>query len=232
MGIWQTIKDIGSGIGDIIARMIEAHEKAMMTPTPCRQCQQEYLYKDLHPKFSTSFAQRSPFPYKQMWEGKTYLRHHSYCSTCWDVIFQELERQRKLAIHYKREAARVQTHNERALALGREATLTISQWIDTLNRLDWHCAYCGGPYEELEHWIPINLGGGTTAGNCIPSCESCNRRKGNRHPDDIMNKESSLSPEVHRRIKADLQKLHGNQSAVPRVTIKERQARRPEIEPS
>ncbi|GHO76469.1 hypothetical protein KSD_42400 [Ktedonobacter sp. SOSP1-85] len=100
--------------------------------------------------------------------------------------------------------------------MGREATLTIVQWIATLDLYDWKCAYCGGPYEALEHQRPLVApDGGTTALNCVPSCQSCNLRKGIRHPDEIMRKETSLSPEAHRRIQAEMKALHGQNTSPP-----------------
>lgn len=64
------------------------------------------------------------------------------------------------------------------------ATLTIVEWLITLNNFHWKCAYCQtGPYEVMEHYIPVTLGGGTTAENCVPACFSCNARKAAKHPE-------------------------------------------------
>ncbi|MGW9568820.1 HNH endonuclease [Prescottella equi] len=41
------------------------------------------------------------------------------------------------------------------------------------------CIYCPGPFEHLDHILPISLGGGHTIDNLIPSCEHCNLKKKN-----------------------------------------------------
>lgn len=64
------------------------------------------------------------------------------------------------------------------------ATLTLRQWRATLDHFGSRCAYCGGIYKAMEHFIPLPLAG-TTANNCVPSCPSCNSRKGDRHPDTL-----------------------------------------------
>lgn len=36
------------------------------------------------------------------------------------------------------------------------------------------CVYCDGPWEELEHLIPVVLGGRHALENCAPCCTRCN----------------------------------------------------------
>jgi len=74
----------------------------------------------------------------------------------------------------------------RARKLGLPVDLTLEEWISTVEYFQWMCAYClDKPYEVLEHFIPINLGGGTTYDNCVPSCSDCNKRKKHVHPDCV-----------------------------------------------
>jgi excisionase family DNA binding protein len=81
-----------------------------------------------------------------------------------------------------RELSRVEYHLDRARKLGLPATLTLDEWLETLNHFQWACAYCRLPYEVLEHFIPFNLQGETSKTNCIPSCTSCNQKKQGSHP--------------------------------------------------
>lgn len=39
------------------------------------------------------------------------------------------------------------------------------------------CIYCGGPFEEVDHLIPISRGGSNWPSNLAPSCTKCNREK-------------------------------------------------------
>jgi hypothetical protein len=72
---------------------------------------------------------------------------------------------------------------ERARASGLPATLTLTQWLETLQHFAWRCAYCRQTrYEALDHFIPLSAGGGTTADNCVPACSFCNESKGSTDP--------------------------------------------------
>jgi 5-methylcytosine-specific restriction endonuclease McrA len=81
------------------------------------------------------------------------------------------------------EAKAVKFHNKRAEIIALPATLTLEQWQQTLKDFNNQCAYCSdGDYEVLEHFIPLIFGGGTTAHNCVPACNSCNSIKSDQHP--------------------------------------------------
>lgn len=74
-----------------------------------------------------------------------------------------------------REIDRVDAHLSRARTFRTEATLTLIDWLTTLDYFDWHCAYCGTkPFQVLNHFVPLPLGG-TTPDNCVPSCYACVR---------------------------------------------------------
>lgn len=80
----------------------------------------------------------------------------------------------------------VYQHNLRALRGGRPATLTIAQWRQTLADFGGRCAYCQTQsWRDIEHFIPLHIGGGTTATNCVPACLLCNARKYRTHPNDL-----------------------------------------------
>jgi len=57
----------------------------------------------------------------------------------------------------------------RARRMGRPATLSVKAWMATMAYFQGKCAYCQiHPYEVIEHFVPLKLGGGTTAYNCVP----------------------------------------------------------------
>ena len=62
--------------------------------------------------------------------------------------------------------------------------LSVKQLVAIKRELRKRCAYCGQQCTGvLEHYVPVYLGGGTTASNVLLSCRSCNARKGYKHPD-------------------------------------------------
>jgi 5-methylcytosine-specific restriction endonuclease McrA len=71
---------------------------------------------------------------------------------------------------------RLSRQNQRAKQTGARHDLTMEQWQETLEYFDYRCAYCGGDYEVIEHYLPI-YEAGTTVSNCIPACLHCNIMK-------------------------------------------------------
>ncbi len=77
-----------------------------------------------------------------------------------------------------RELARVRYHLGRAAALSLPATLTLSQWLAAIEHFAGRCAYCDTvSFTDLDHFVPLSAGGGTTAANCVPACGRCNTLK-------------------------------------------------------
>src|SRR5258708_3021504 len=85
------------------------------------------------------------------------------------------------------ESYRLVRHTQEAYIRGREWNLTLEAWAQTLRYFHWKCAYCGGPFESLDHFIPVHQGGWAGVGNCLPACLVCNQqRKGGLKPDEII----------------------------------------------
>jgi HNH endonuclease len=78
------------------------------------------------------------------------------------------------------ELKRVRQNLSNAEVRGLPATLTLEEWLAILEQYQGMCAYClTTPFEALDHLIPLTVGeDGTVATNCLPSCKSCNSRKG------------------------------------------------------
>ena len=76
-----------------------------------------------------------------------------------------------------RELERVESQCLRAHTLHAEATLTLVEWLETLNYFHWYCAYCQTrPCQVMSHYIG-QPEGGTTAANCVPACYRCRRSR-------------------------------------------------------
>lgn len=75
----------------------------------------------------------------------------------------------------------------RARIRGLEATLTSEEWNSTLAFFERRCAYCCQKVWCLvDHVTSLDRGGGTTRDNCLPSCGSCNRYKGQRTLEELI----------------------------------------------
>lgn len=83
------------------------------------------------------------------------------------------------------ESRRIRNNTQRTQQ-GTRSDLTLAEWVQTLQDFSRQCAYCQTrPYTEMDHFIPIKLGGETSARNVVPACTSCNSHKQNIHPDTI-----------------------------------------------
>lgn len=76
----------------------------------------------------------------------------------------------------------VRAHNatRRALKRGAEGSHTAKEWLQALEYYGRMCAYCLIPVEapQKEHVVALINGGSNYIENLVPSCPSCNARKG------------------------------------------------------
>lgn len=76
-----------------------------------------------------------------------------------------------------KEIDRVDAQLRRARTLHAAATLTIIDWLSTLDHFDWQCAYClSKPFQVMSHFVLLPHGG-TTPDNCVPACYGCGRSR-------------------------------------------------------
>ncbi|HEX3642848.1 MAG TPA: HNH endonuclease [Ktedonobacteraceae bacterium] len=96
---------------------------------------------------------------------------------------------------------RVRAHVGIARRMGKQGTLTLAEWEQTVADFNGMCAYClFRPYEVLEHFVPV-MHEGTHVNNCVPACVNCNVKKRNRIDDDLVR---VLGPETVERVRSYL----------------------------
>lgn len=79
----------------------------------------------------------------------------------------------------KKENGRLYQQLYRARKSNVEASLTLREWLETIADFGNRCAYCESrAFGVMEHFIPVERGGGTSKNNIIPSCQQCNSIKG------------------------------------------------------
>lgn len=87
---------------------------------------------------------------------------------------------------------RARTQRREARELSLPATLTDQEWGWALEHFHGCCVYCGKPpslfdHNQIlhqDHFKPLSKGGGYTADNIIPACQSCNLSKGDKNPQE------------------------------------------------
>lgn len=76
-------------------------------------------------------------------------------------------------------------HREESYRQGRPCNLLLGEWAETLRHYNWHCAFCKGPFQSIDHFIPVSRGGASCVGNVVPACLSCQVAKGNLLPEEV-----------------------------------------------
>ena len=74
----------------------------------------------------------------------------------------------------------------RARSRGLEASLTDKEWALSVAFFEDRCAYCRKFWCLVDHVTSLDRGGGTSQDNCLPSCGSCNRYKGQRTLEELI----------------------------------------------
>lgn len=94
----------------------------------------------------------------------------------------------KLATAESPDELRVWSNVYRTSKLGLESRYSLEDWRTTQRAFGGRCVYCGSvPLQlEIEHFIPVRLGGGTTISNIVPACHDCNAIKRSSHPYDLL----------------------------------------------
>lgn len=134
-------------------------------------------------------------------DGREYTYRSSTCRSCEADYARAIPRAKKRASQKKWEMK----DPEHVRALGRRyfreqhekylaklrnrrakthAGVTEHQWEEIVALHKGRCAYCVGPYEEMDHVVPLSRGGRHEPGNVVPACRDCNRSKGSRTPEE------------------------------------------------
>jgi 5-methylcytosine-specific restriction endonuclease McrA len=130
------------------------------------------------------------------------LEHTASCVLCGGSFFSNQLAQYGLCLTCgtpaaKKEYRRLMVQISRAHKYAVEATLTLVEWMKTINDFGGECAYCQSrQFSVMEHYVPIHLGGGTSKYNCVPACQPCNVFKGKLSPIDFNKKMGSAMERV------------------------------------
>jgi len=94
------------------------------------------------------------------------------------------ENTRYVRVWQKRHPERKNEHEHRRRARRRGnacVIFSVSDWREKLKLYNGSCAYCiTSKANEMDHVVPLALGGAHSLANVRPACSSCNRIKGAR----------------------------------------------------
>ena len=90
---------------------------------------------------------------------------------------------------YRKFSPRIARARYRAHKHGLPGDLTPEEFARTIAFFHGSCAYCLGPAQTIDHFIPLGAGiAGSTVDNCIPCCHKCNALKSDILPENLENK--------------------------------------------
>ena len=79
-------------------------------------------------------------------------------------------------------------HKWRALLAKAAGTASTEQVAARVEFFGGVCSYCGGPYEHLDHAIPLSRGGTNWPANLRTACRPCNLSKGSKTVCEFLHK--------------------------------------------
>lgn len=152
---------------------------------PCNTCRAvdwNIQNKERHAEHERIRRARDPEAYRQSERKRNVIRRDKRIVYNHKYYQQRAHEMRKYQSDYRKahpEWVSEVARRRRSRKLGLLTTLTNSQWLAILEQFKHSCAYCGATGVKLvhEHDIPVTRGGGYTAENIVPACQSCNSRK-------------------------------------------------------
>ena len=158
---------------------LRARDKARVFSPAERIRRALYLKKwhALHPTYSKEHRQKNPERARK--NGREWYHANREQALKWHHANKEKRR-----VNFKRWCAQnpakvnAREKQRRARQCQAKGKISAEQLQARVEFYGNRCAYCGGPYEHLDHVIPLARGGVHLPANIRPACEKCNLSKG------------------------------------------------------
>ena len=125
--------------------------------------------------------------------GEEVARNSSNQKFCSPDCYEAGIRDRRNALYRSRYARNPEVIRERGNQSSSLRRRLAECVVEAFSRADvWvkgggECIYCERELDEglwdMDHFVPISLGGSHTLANCVAACRGCNRRKRNKMPE-------------------------------------------------
>lgn len=76
-------------------------------------------------------------------------------------------------------------HRRRAKMKGGVSGAELREWVNAAKKVCYWCGKRCPKRFDMDHYLPLCLGGKHELSNLVIACQSCNRRKQGRHPTDF-----------------------------------------------
>jgi len=165
----------------------------------CQKCK-DALGNAANPKYSAEFLRDRINGRKCSVCGEAFIPHHNKNTVCSAKCNRQTEEYKKARAEYRKtpqykKKKRIENRIRRARKYHSGPYDKIDP-VDIFERDGWCCMICGaktpkslrGSYDEsapeLDHIVPLSIGGTHTVDNVQCSCRSCNGKKGMMHPEE------------------------------------------------
>lgn len=150
----------------------------------CKDCGKAYrkgFYKEYNEKNLDIVRERNRNYTKENREKINQIKREKYKNNHEYILRVSKEHRDKNREKYRMYYARSE-HKRRARESALVSTLTLEQWLRSIEYFDNKCVYCLKEPEKLtkDHFIPVSKGGEYSKDNIVPCCFSCNSSKNNK----------------------------------------------------
>jgi 5-methylcytosine-specific restriction endonuclease McrA len=111
--------------------------------------------------------------YLQLWEDPAWRADNVARAKAWMVDHRD---------KYRENMRRAKVRRKGRLSGSIIEEFSQAQLDKRIRLLGSQCVYCGGPFQHLDHLVPVAAGGRHALWNLAPSCRACNTSKADSDP--------------------------------------------------
>lgn len=164
--------------------------------TECKSCKkiQNKKYRKEHLSYYKIYYENNKIVLSEKKKDYVTKNKEEYCKRQHNWYIKNIDLVKKRVSLYKKEhPEQYQMYSNRRLAAKKSSVIDVFTVQNIIGKYGNCCFYCGGLFEEIDHYLPLSKGGTHTLDNVRPSCKQCNLTKSNKLPEDFNNYKRKLS---------------------------------------